>query len=351
MWSRLVANLCAFLETIVIQEETFANQINTCFADVAQDLETDTIFHPDSSISLLLNKLVTGQSEMSSERLKWAEMIREQLIPILKELLGEIRKKALDVDREWVVLDTSLGKDLELYVKLVANVRKALVGHQWREPDSKDHAIDPWIANLALKKHISVCATKQDEYRSKLTAQQLSFSSFEIIVIQNIQVSLSTFFDYRSNCFAQQFDFAKQMSANITKISPKEDWSTFVQLHADRIFNPSLPLVTAKDLVYDGYDDFQMTAFKQGAMMRKEGVIVRTYKNVHIVLTRFGYLHIMPVLASGDPWPEAAEFSLDLSECTIQPLMMNEKEPEELTILERTRGVFGYTDVKHKVHI
>lgn len=82
-----------------------------------------------------------------------AKNIEEQLIPILKELLTEIKKKAI-IDGKWAALDKSLETDLSTYVQLAANVRNSLMRQQWKGDSSnfpdvaRDCPKDPWIANL-----------------------------------------------------------------------------------------------------------------------------------------------------------------------------------------------------------
>lgn len=95
------------------------------------------------------------QTARSMVRATSAANIEEQLLPILKELLGEIKKKATD-EAKWAALDKALGGDLDLYCKLSANVRNSLMRQQWKGdtadfPEiSRDCPKDPWLANLGI---------------------------------------------------------------------------------------------------------------------------------------------------------------------------------------------------------
>jgi hypothetical protein len=197
------------------------------------------------------------------------------------------------------------------------------------------------------------CVKKQQDYREKLIKQQEAFSSFEKVIMQNIkgidsitQVSLSTFYEFRSTQFAQQFDLAKDIGQRMESFNADEDWQKFRAENMERLLDPKASLVQIKDVVYDGCDDISIKSIKEGTLLRKEGVIVKTYKQLHCVLTQAGFFHVMPPL-SGE-FPEAPELSLDLSDCTLQPLMMNEKEPEEIAFIEKSKGMFS-SEVKHKV--
>lgn len=96
------------------------------------------------------------QTKRAQIRANSAANIEEQLIPILKELLGEINKKARDSDGKWTQLDKDLSTDLETYVRLAANVRTSLMRQQWKGESTevpeigKDAPRDPWIANQGI---------------------------------------------------------------------------------------------------------------------------------------------------------------------------------------------------------
>ena len=83
-------------------------------------------------------------------------MIESQILPILKSLLVEVRKKAFDADKEWVAVDKDMARDRDIYVKLVSNLRACLMRHQWRGDASspsdagKEVPKDPWMADQCI---------------------------------------------------------------------------------------------------------------------------------------------------------------------------------------------------------
>lgn len=94
------------------------------------------------------------QTKRATQRAGSANNIEDQLIPILKGLLGEIKRKSLD-DSKWGLLDKQLANDLDTYVRLAGHVRNSLMGQQWKGGDSTEVPVvsidcpkDPWLANL-----------------------------------------------------------------------------------------------------------------------------------------------------------------------------------------------------------
>ena len=203
---------------------------------------------------------------------------------------------------------------------------------------------------LDLQIHLNNCYKKQIDVREQLKKQQASFQSFETLIMKNINVTLCTFFEFRTTTFSQQYELASDLSSSLKNMNAEADWSSFITSRTDKFITPDTPIVEVANVIYDGHEEFEVKPIKQGPLLRKEGVIVKSYKPIHCVLTQFGYFHIMPAIANGEIWPDVPDTSIDLTECSLQPLMMNEKDPEEIAFLEKGKGIFGgATVIKHKV--
>ncbi|KAJ2985546.1 hypothetical protein HDV02_000512, partial [Globomyces sp. JEL0801] len=62
------------------------------------------------------------QAKRANQRASSAANIEDQLIPILKELLTSIKKKASDPDLKWSTLDKELSHAIETYTRLADHV-------------------------------------------------------------------------------------------------------------------------------------------------------------------------------------------------------------------------------------
>ncbi|KAI8892147.1 hypothetical protein BC833DRAFT_662605 [Globomyces pollinis-pini] len=160
-------------------------------------------------------------------------------------------------------------------------------------------------------------------------------AAFEAVIIQNIKVSMATFYEWRTGKFNQELDQIKTIQTQLTAMDPEQDWKVFKDNHANR-FLENVPLVQIKELRYEGWDHPGLQIVKQGKLLRKEGVFKRAYKTSLGILTRSGYLHSVPELQPDEQFYELPEQTIDLMDCTLVPLMMNEKEPEEIGMF---RGV------------
>lgn len=180
------------------------------------------------------------------------------------------------------------------------------------------------VVILALQKHIAYCFSNQQEYRRQIIAQEEDFGAFEAVIVQNIKVSLSTFYEWRASTFTSQLEQVKGIQTDLKQTDPERDWGTFKTLHDDRFLVVPSEFVQIRNVKYDGHDDIGLTVVKQGKLMRKEGVFKRAYKTIHCVLTHSSYLHCFPDTGK-DSIQGIPEMSVDLTECTLQGMMMNEK--------------------------
>jgi hypothetical protein len=201
---------------------------------------------------------------------------------------------------------------------------------------------------VALQKHIAVCHEKQEHYRGQLIEEEQDFASFEAVIVQNIKVSLATFYEWRSGTFGAQLDQIKQLQGQLGDMDPERDWWFFSHNNDNRFLVHPSEFIAIRNVHYDGSDDDALKVVKQGRLLRKEGVFKRAYKPIHAVLTQSSYFHSFPELGKDEKLSNLVpELTVDLTECTLVPLMMNEKEPEEIALLGKP-GLFG-KEVKYKV--
>jgi hypothetical protein len=173
---------------------------------------------------------------------------------------------------------------------------------------------------------------KNTELKSK--HKRKIFSAFEAVIVQNIKVSLATFYEWRAGTFGQQLDQIKVMQDQLGQMDPERDWHLFRYTHDNRFLVHDSNIVGIQDVKYDGHDDPDVKIVRQGRLLRKEGVFKRAYKPIYVVLTHASYLHCFPELAKGQNIQDMTpDLTIDLTECTLTPLMMNEKEPEEIGMI------------------
>lgn len=203
---------------------------------------------------------------------------------------------------------------------------------------------------LVIKKHAANCFAKQSEYRKALIEQQKACGAFETIVYQNIKVALSLFFDHKSKTLSNDVDIVRAIKTNLAKVDIESDWDQFTRVYPEVFLQAEAAPVRCEDLTYDGFDDPLTKVVEQGTFYKKEsGMFKTSWKPFRVILTGAGYFHMMSQESIGEG-QVVPELSLDLSECTVGPLMLNDKEPEEFTLSEKSGGLFG-RDVKHKVRL
>jgi hypothetical protein len=287
-------------------------------------------FGAEETFNQFLSNISEKQDKRSELSSLTAMNIEEQLIPILQELYGQIKKKISDPENLWTTLDRELLKDTATFQKLSTDLRGSIMKHQWKGDSMenmeivKDAPRDPWITNLALQDHIQRCYTKQEKYKTYIQKQEEDLSAFEAAVLQNIKITMSTFYEWRAQASQQNLQDINIVKQRVDTLNPEQDWLTFRNSRKNIFVNN---LKIPSEIEYDGFDEPLITAVKSGRLTKKEGVFKKLYKPVDVVLTRTNYLYIIPEKNLALP-----DIILDLHDFTLQPLMMNEKEPEEIGI-------------------
>lgn len=154
-------------------------------------------------------------------------------------------------------------------------------------------------------------------------------------------------------------DTFRKLKNSLHTLDIGKDWESFRQRHVDRIIDKDVPIVKESEVDYDGRDDPLVQSQKEGLLYRRDTGMKfgfkKAWKETWVVVTAAGYLHVLPPAQSGGQ-PNSGdseaepELSLYLPDCIIGPLMMNEKEPEEFVVQEKSGGMFG-GERKHKVRI
>lgn len=105
---------------------------------------------------MLYKGLVDAQVKQSVDHTSAAEVMDSQILPILQSLLHEVKKRLSEPDKDWALVDKELTKDRETYLRLISNLRSALMRHQWRgditspaDASKESLSRDPWLADLS----------------------------------------------------------------------------------------------------------------------------------------------------------------------------------------------------------
>lgn len=344
-WNAILKKLINYFEFTILKLKSQI-EIQNKIADTL--VLKDCSVQDDETFLVLYNSIIQDNAKESLNHSQFLSFIESQILPILNSLSKEVKKKAADDDKEWVQLDKEIISDKDIYVKLVSNLRSALVRIQWKESPTNDKEFqkDPWMANKLIMKHAMVCEKKQTKYREALLEQSKNFFAFETIILQNVKVALSLFFEFKAKSLAHSLDSTKSLQILLDQIDFHADWQKFQNSHQKLFSQIQGPLIQVKDLTYDGHDDPLTKIVQEGTFLKKDVGMFKTYwKPFNAILTGSGFFHLFPLENKESDVPA---LSLDLSECTVGPLMLNEKEPEEFTISEKSTSIFG-REVKHKV--
>ncbi|KAJ3181929.1 hypothetical protein HDU85_003446 [Gaertneriomyces sp. JEL0708] len=368
-WAQLVKRLILQFELIVDHQRRLADVYGRCAREFIIPIITKdgaNVFGNDESSMSVFGGMQKAHVKLQNENAEFASMLETHVLPKLRSLLADLRRKAADTDKEWISLDRELARDRDVYVKLTEQLKAALDTHSGLAVDDSSTEVvsmtdkDPWTANLAVRCHVATCLYKQEHYHSSILSQQNHFATFECTIIQTLRVSLSTFFDWQTKDLTSSLDMFRKLKNSLHELDPVKDWTSFRQRHNDRILSLTAPKLVSENIWYEGQKDALVTSHKEGLLYRKDGGMrlgfKRSWKETWVLVSSAGYLHAFPpnvrpnsIRQGGDEEREnlEPELSLYLPDCVIGPMMANEKEPEEFVVQEKSTGLFG-GEKKHK---
>ncbi|KAI8850344.1 hypothetical protein BC829DRAFT_389824 [Chytridium lagenaria] len=323
-WTDVVRRLISHFECIVEQERKLADVYFKSAKDLSSPIKVQgaEVFGVDETIQNVLKNLFDAQSKLSSEHLSAASHIESETLPELRSLLGEVRKKSIDADKEWVSLDKGLARDRE--VEAV-------------NPDigiDKDVPKDPWIANLHMQRHVRTLLRNQHETRDHLASQEQNFAVFEQVTLQHLRLALTNHFTVSNKIHSAHLNASTSITSSLNAMNPTADWEIFRKRRADVLLNRIKPLIQERDVMYDGMTDPGCEAVKEGALQKT----AKGFKPGYYVLTVSGFLHGFAgpeVVEGGEP----TEMSVWLPDCTVGSKgALDSKEPHEFMVQEKTGG-------------
>ena len=169
------------------------------------------------------------------------------------------------------------------------------------------------------------------------------------MIYQNLKVALALYLEHKTKALATELDVFRLLKTHMGQVDLESDWSRFTATYPEVFLLEDLSPVHGDDLTYDGHDDPLTKVVEQGAFYKKEsGMFKSVWKPYRVILTGSGFFHMINSSPGADK--DLPELSLDLSECTVGPLMLNDKEPEEFTITEKAKGLFS-GETKHRVGV
>lgn len=356
-------NLSANFRSIEEVNKRFCKDIAAPFRG---PMKWEELFSNLESHQDLLGLYQSSSEKLATDAHETSEMIDKHVVVPLKVLCADLRRRAADPEKDWIALDRDLKTDRDAFIRLLNDLKYSILNHGGvvisENEDTKQierATLDPWVAKRALLRHINSCIEKQDSYRKALIKQQNDIAQYEKDeVLQTLKVTFSAFFDWRAKDMVGEQDIYTQLKTKLLTLNPQNDWEIFTENHSGSILRTDeYNVEQLQKIPFPGREDKTTTATKIGTMLKKVAGtgfhFKRSWKEVQIVVTTSGYMHIITnkdtnvddnVLSNNLDFPEA---SIYLPECTIAPLMMNEKEPEEFLIQEKSSGMFGGI-IKHK---
>ena len=152
-WINVINYFVRYLGIIVEQEKKLADFYSLSSTNMNNILESDfmSIFGPKEDFPKFLKAFSDSQTSIADNKISMSINVNTELLPILKEMLEQVKRKLSDPTDSWTSLDTELKADMEKYIRLKNNLRSILVKYEDEDAASpRDLAKDPFLANTGI---------------------------------------------------------------------------------------------------------------------------------------------------------------------------------------------------------
>ncbi|KAJ3046178.1 hypothetical protein HK097_000990, partial [Rhizophlyctis rosea] len=121
-WSQLVKRIISQYELILESQKKLADVHAKCSKEFGVAIKTkdntEDVFGEDELARTLFTELHQTHHKLHSDSLASAQVLEVQVLPNLRALYAEIRRKATDTDKEWTEMDKELERDRAEFIKL-----------------------------------------------------------------------------------------------------------------------------------------------------------------------------------------------------------------------------------------
>lgn len=174
-WETVVNRLQRHFQIMLEEEKRQVHMHNNSNKELCAPIST---FREDGNVQDLLKDLYLQSVVLSSISSSTVTFLQAQTIAQLHQLALQIKTKIHDHKKEFTALDNTLisarSTTTELQQRLTASLEQSTIKSS--SSASAASIIDPWLAKIALKRHLTFCTKKHKEWMQQLQQQQHSIS-------------------------------------------------------------------------------------------------------------------------------------------------------------------------------
>ncbi|PFH47763.1 hypothetical protein AMATHDRAFT_50053 [Amanita thiersii Skay4041] len=332
-WKAIVKQLIAYFEGIADIENNTARELTKLGAVIQVPFRAGNQFLGEGGLQDVFYSIRDKTRNIADHHANLGRTVDSSIVQHLQKLRTEIKAHIKNVENDTGKLATSVAKERELSIRLVADLTSSISAFK-NDPMHITARTDPfvsklkfiqsitslysrYVSNQAVFRQLNRQVHEENLLQKSIVIMQQNSAHFEEGIVRAIQSAWQTFDEWQSRASISVQESYRALSSHLGSLAPDREWISFAA-RSDHLLDPETPLRNPEHIMYPSKDDPAVVPVHIGHLERKKR-FTRTYREAYYVLTAAGFLH---EYASSDPASaggQAPVFSLFLPACTLGP--------------------------------
>ncbi|KAJ3170229.1 hypothetical protein HDU88_008856 [Geranomyces variabilis] len=284
--------------------------------------EREAAFKTSTNIQALMKNLRETSGKLASEHEAVYKVLHDQTLPALKGLEREVHHRMTGMMADEKDRRKEKDRDEQKMRALIKELKAALIAAHGTGEVAPWQVGDPWITNVAIKRHMAEAALRNQTNVTTLDGLETTFGVWEKNFIKNLKSALLAYTALTS-VSASSHGATALLDEALQKLEPTHEWETYKTTQLAEVFDQNGQVATSAADDYSGATDPLVKLVKEGPLLRKTK-ITKHWKEMWYTLTAAGWLHEFPERPNfhpdGAPAHPQPEKSLWLKSCFISEL-------------------------------
>ncbi|KAF8631628.1 hypothetical protein AX15_002269 [Amanita polypyramis BW_CC] len=315
-WNAIVKQLIAYFEGVADIEINTARELTKLGAVIQVPFRAGNQFLGEGGLQDVFYEFRDRTRHIADHHANLGRTIDSSIVQHLQKLRAEIKAHIKNVQNDTGKLATSVAKERELSMRLVADLTHSISAFK-NDPMHMTAKSDPFVVNQAVSRQLQKQVHEENLLQKSIVIMQQNSAHFEEGIVRAIQSAWQTFDEWQSRASVAVQDTYQSLSNHLGSLPPDKEWISFAA-RSDHLLDPETPLRNPETVVYPSKDDPAVSSVHTGLLERKKR-FTRTYTESYYVLTPAGFLHEFSTSDPATPGATSPIFSLFLPACTLGP--------------------------------
>ncbi|KAJ3295493.1 hypothetical protein HK104_002584 [Borealophlyctis nickersoniae] len=288
-WLSLVRTLVTEVEELITstaQTTAAHTKINKAWLQPPGPRDRDLAFSPGpGTITTLITTLQSQSSKLAEENQLTLNALVSQTLPALTTLLKDVNKKISALSEEKRSMRKQVAKEREVLRGLEKRLEAALDAARAAGGRDALKAGDPFLANLAIRTHLSHMTTTHTTRTTTRLTTRSTFATWESSLISNLRTGLSAYTSLHTP--GTSTSHLAPLHTAVENLDVNGEWDAY---RAERLDELDDGMIQAPVMLVEGSNDPLCTVIYEGGVKRKLKLSKKVVER-WVVVTAAGWLH------------------------------------------------------------